>query len=184
MKKETNQCHGRRLKVLLLAGVLAATAGCICIKIQVGALPECGPASPVSRLAPPGGGTFPPLTANVIAQTTPITTTLFCGGQTMQVQAGTYVNLGPNMSPLGTTGFQGYVYDETAQANVPNTSFVLYYVVNSTIKCWSTNVTNDPHRIGFKRSGQLPYTFKLYWRTGQTPAPTGNRLILNGSWVP
>jgi len=183
MKRETNQDHGRRLKVLLLAGVLAATAGCICIHVHVGELPESGPASR-SRLAPPGGGTFPPLTANVIAQPSPATTTLFCGSQQMQVQAVTYVNLGPSMSPLGTTGFQGYVYDETAQANIPNTSFVLYYFVNTSIKCWSTNVTNDPHKIGFKRNGQLPYTFKIYWRMGATPAPAGNQLTLMGSWVP
>jgi hypothetical protein len=134
----------------------------------------------------PAGGSFPPLAGSLSGQPSPVKSTI-CN-PAISIQS-TYVDLNqptPTRTPAtGDIGFKGYLIksNSTGIATLPNSSFVLYWFVNTQIQQCCTNVTGDPLFAGFTLPGLYPYRFKAYWIQGQPIPATGDKVYLMGTWT-
>jgi hypothetical protein len=169
-------------KILNLLGavfsgvLLIASAGCNCITINM-----AGPPTESHAGQPPNvsGGNFMPVQAGVKPPGIGVPTQI-CGEA-----VGRWVDLKPpsvQWTTTGDIGFSGYLFNVTRNQRLENSTFLLYYFVNTNVKGCCTNVLNDPNYVGVNVSPDLPYRFTVYFRPGQAPA-LQDQIQLMGNWT-
>jgi len=190
MKEDTTKDQrNRKLRWMAFCGVLLA-AGCTCVTVQINwpSGPSSSPsAQSTAGPAHPAGGNFPPLAGSLSGQPSPVKSTI-CN---IAIQT-TYVDLNQptptRTPPTGTTGFRGYLTKSTgggSPTTLPNSSFVLYWYVNSQIQGCCVNVPGDSTFVQFTPpSSSYPYRFKAYWVQGQPAPAPGDTVTLQATWLP
>jgi len=167
----------RKLLTITTAGLLLLLvgAGCICIKIDLGAPQYAGQGGNQGG-GQPAGGNFVPVQA-----------TLAGGGSVSvcgQAVSGSYVRFYPptEIPPSGYTSFRGYLWNATTSAVVPNTDYLLQWFVTSANNGCCTVVANSTTDVSCPVTAGLTYRFTAFFLNGHVP--TGNPTIqINGAWI-
>ena len=163
---------------VLVGVVLLAGAGCNCISINVGApaayAPGMAPGGP-----PPSGGNFVPVQTSIATYSG--TTTICNPPQQISDKYARFYPPSQTPNP-GENGFRGYLYNVTANAVIPNSTYVLQWIVDLNNRGCATPVANSTTDVSFPATAGLYYKIAAHFKPGQIPA--GNPTIrLNGAWI-
>lgn len=169
---------------MLCALILAATAGCINIKLTIGQPAETArttkPQVPVEEEIVDGpGGNFVPVQGQPVGQTE----TTICGNPVSGTKTTFTTPSTTQIPPAGKTGFIGAVLDVTTGTTIPNTNYYLQIFVNSINKGCCPIVPGTGTLVSSNVTAGLPYRFTAFFKTDHVP-PANHVIQLSGQWTP
>lgn len=164
--------------MLLGGAVLMGGPGCICINNQVGIPPGGSYATKPTGSAPPSGGNFAAVTAALTGTTDPNT---ICGQNVTKKRANFYPPSIPGPT-AGETHFQGWLVNVSTGAIIPNSHYVLQWIININNKGCANPVSGSTTDVRFAAQSGVYYQIAAHFKPGFVP-PGNPTIELRGSWI-